>query len=264
MGMTLGGGIDSLQGLHGLHRLLLDSLETVRLVTAMGGLIEVSDTKYPELCVGLPFAGSNLGVVTTATCCTHRATNGGLVTNVNFIFVATEHAAILQALSSVDETLPSELKLTPAVAYNRTIGQVSIGQDDSSSTTVLIMGKPLVPANTICYGPQKQALGLLSPFNSLLPVMSRSYWLSRTDTFAWEFGPSHAVIGYGSSSPTDRDAYVRGSQPQRFCTEIDAQAAAISSDGTQEPVLKTQSTPSFKNLAAISSIPAASTNWPFM
>ncbi|PYH28471.1 uncharacterized protein BO87DRAFT_463797 [Aspergillus neoniger CBS 115656] len=246
MGMTLGGGIDSLQGLHGLHRLLLDSLETVRRVTAMGDLIEVSDTKYPELCVGLPFAGSNLGVVTTATCCTHRATNGSLVTNVNFIFVATEHAAILQALSSVDETLPPELKLTPAVAYNRTIGQ------------------PLVPANTICYGPQEQALGLLSPFNSLLPVMSRSYWLSHTDTFAWESGPSHAVIGYGSSSPTDRDAYVRGSQPQRFCTEIDAQAAAISSDGTQEPALKTQSTPSFKNLAAISSIPAASTNWPFM
>lgn len=57
--MTLGGGIDSLQGLHGLHRLLLNSLETVRLVTAMGDLIEVSDTKYPELCVGVPFAGSN-------------------------------------------------------------------------------------------------------------------------------------------------------------------------------------------------------------
>lgn len=58
--MTLGGGIDSLQGLHGLHRLLLDSLETVRLFTAMGDLIEVSNTKYPELCVGLSFAGSKI------------------------------------------------------------------------------------------------------------------------------------------------------------------------------------------------------------
>lgn len=172
--MTLGGGIDSLQGLHGLHRLLLDSLETVRLFTAMGDLIEVSNTKYPELCVGLSFAGSKIWSCYTATYCTHRASNGGLVTNVDFIFLASEHAAILQPLSSVDETLPPELELTPAVAYNRTIGQVSIGQDDSSSTTVLIMGKPLVPANTICYGPQEQVLGLLSPFNSLLPVMSRS------------------------------------------------------------------------------------------
>lgn len=123
--MTLGGGIGSLQGLHGL---LLDSLESVRLVTPIGDLIEVSETQYPELFWGLRGAGSNFGVVTSATYRTHQATHGGLVTNVDFIFAATEHASIWQALSAFDDTLPPELALTLAVAYNRTIDQVSIHQ----------------------------------------------------------------------------------------------------------------------------------------
>ncbi|GLA17557.1 hypothetical protein AnigIFM62618_004699 [Aspergillus niger] len=164
VGMTLGGGIGSLQGLHGL---LLDSLESVRLVTPIGDLIEVSETQYPELFWGLRGAGSNFGVVTSATYRTHQATHGGLVTNVDFIFAATEHASIWQALSAFDETLPPELALTLAVAYNRTIDQ------------------PLVLVNAIYYGPEEQALELLSPFTSLTPIMSRSVtvpWNALLDT----------------------------------------------------------------------------------
>jgi fumiquinazoline A oxidase len=123
VGMTLGGGIGSLQGLHGL---LIDSLESVRLVTAMGDLIEVSATQHPELFWGLRGAGSNFGIVTSATYKVHNSTNGGQVMNADFVFAATANSSLWQLVSSFDETLPAELALTLAVAYNRTIDQASV------------------------------------------------------------------------------------------------------------------------------------------
>ncbi|PYH98414.1 FAD binding domain protein [Aspergillus ellipticus CBS 707.79] len=154
VGMTLGGGIGSLQGLHGL---LLDSLDSVRLVTADGDLIEVSATQHPDLFWGLRGAGSNFGVVTAATYRTHEATHKGFVTNTDFIFPASSHAAIWQALSAFDEALPAELALTLAVAYNRTIDQ-----------------QPLMLVNAIYYGPEAHAQELLGPFTTLASLATRT------------------------------------------------------------------------------------------
>lgn len=59
--MTLGAGIGRYQGVFGL---LIDSLVSVRLVTADGRLITVSATSNPDLFWAIRGAGSNFGIST--------------------------------------------------------------------------------------------------------------------------------------------------------------------------------------------------------
>lgn len=64
-----GGIIGVLQGPLGLG---LDSLVSVRLVTASSDLTEVSETQHPELFWGIREAGANSGIVTSATFRVHE------------------------------------------------------------------------------------------------------------------------------------------------------------------------------------------------
>lgn len=61
VGATLGAGLGTLQGLHGV---LLDSLESVRLVTASGEIVTASQTHNSDLFWGIRGAGHNFGIVT--------------------------------------------------------------------------------------------------------------------------------------------------------------------------------------------------------
>ncbi|CAJ2505665.1 Uu.00g130590.m01.CDS01 [Anthostomella pinea] len=64
VGVTIGGGIGRYTGVYGLA---IDSLLSVRLVTADGRLLTVSENSYPDLFWAVRGAGANFGVVVSAT-----------------------------------------------------------------------------------------------------------------------------------------------------------------------------------------------------
>ena len=122
LGATLGGGIGYLQGVRGLT---LDSLESVRLVTATGDLITVSKSENPDLFWGIRGAGFNFGIVTEATYRVYDTTFNGQVMEGDLLFSANASRSIWQIIRSYDNTLPAELSLSVVLTYNATLGQVS-------------------------------------------------------------------------------------------------------------------------------------------
>lgn len=122
VGATLGAGVGNLQGLHGL---LIDSLLSVRLVTATGKIITASATENSDLFWGIRGAGYDFGIVTSATYRVYDATNQGQVVNADFLYPAPANQSVWQALQSYDETLPAGLALTAFVLPNVTSRQVS-------------------------------------------------------------------------------------------------------------------------------------------
>lgn len=123
LGVTMGGGVGTLQGLHGM---VLDSLESVRLVTATGDLIDVSSTQNPDLFWAIRGAGANFGIVTEATYKTYNATNDGKVVNADYVFPASTNRTLWEFLQTFDDDnlLPPELSLTLSTFYNRTANAV--------------------------------------------------------------------------------------------------------------------------------------------
>ena len=122
VGATLGGGVSQQQGMHGL---LIDTLVSVRLVTANGNAITVSKTQNPDLFFGLRGAGQNFGIVTSATYKIFDWTNGGQVLSANFEYEGTANASLWQILQSFDNNLPALLAINYAVAYDPPSGTVS-------------------------------------------------------------------------------------------------------------------------------------------
>ena len=122
VGATLGGGVSQQQGMHGL---LIDTLVSVRLVTASGNAITVSKTQNPDLFFGLRGAGQNFGIVTSATYKIFDWTNGGQVLSANFEYEGTANASLWQILQSFDNNLPALLAINYAVAYDPPSGTVS-------------------------------------------------------------------------------------------------------------------------------------------
>ena len=105
LGATLGGGVGRYQGLHGL---IIDSLLSAQLVTADGRILEISEDSYPDLFWGIRGAGTNLGIVTSATYQIYRLTNNGLILNSDLVFTGDKVSAYFQTLDSFG-TLPAEL-----------------------------------------------------------------------------------------------------------------------------------------------------------
>ena len=117
----MGGGIGSLSGHRGL---MLDALESVRIVTADGELVEASKTQHPDLFWAIRGAGSNFGIVTSATYKVYDATNNAEAVNADFVFPASTNHSFWQAMKDFDITLPSRLALTAVSFYDRVHNQV--------------------------------------------------------------------------------------------------------------------------------------------
>ncbi|KAI0161038.1 hypothetical protein GGR52DRAFT_562652 [Hypoxylon sp. FL1284] len=126
VGATIGGGIGTLQGLHGL---VLDALLSVKIVTAKGDLITASKVENPDLFWAIRGAGANFGIITSATYQIFDQTNEGNVVFAHYNFPVTASRSMWEFLQSYDEKLPPPLAFLPAITYNRTTEQtlVSLG-----------------------------------------------------------------------------------------------------------------------------------------
>lgn len=122
LGATLGGGVGRYNGLHGM---ILDSLRSVRMVTANGDLVEASTTKNPELFWGIRGAGFNYGAITSATYEVYDLTSKYVV-NADLVFPVSQNATILKYLKSYETSLPAELAIILLGGYNAVYGGVRL------------------------------------------------------------------------------------------------------------------------------------------
>lgn len=121
LGATLGATVGNLQGILGLG---LDYLNSVRMVTANGEIVEASETKNADLFWGMRGAGANFGIVTSATFKLHENVNGGNLTNIDLLFPGSANTTIYEALRTLDNDIPDELTINIYSMYNRTSAQV--------------------------------------------------------------------------------------------------------------------------------------------
>ncbi|KAE8146566.1 hypothetical protein BDV25DRAFT_169796 [Aspergillus avenaceus] len=151
VGATLGGGISSLQGVRGL---MLDALQSVRVVTATGALVTASRTENPDLFWALRGAGSNYGIVTSATYKVYDLTNNGEAMNADFVFPPSANKTFFEIMQSFDNNMPKELGITGVAFFNRSSNE------------------PVIAVNAIYYGPQSEGEPYMKAFKDLNPTMS--------------------------------------------------------------------------------------------
>ncbi|AEO68595.1 uncharacterized protein THITE_2055098 [Thermothielavioides terrestris NRRL 8126] len=120
VGATIGGGIGSMQGLHGL---MVDALESVRMVTASGEVVTASETENPDLFWAVRGAGANFGIITSATYRVFDQTANGSAILAEFVYPAAANRSVWELLQSYDNNLPRPLALFPEVGYNRTTNE---------------------------------------------------------------------------------------------------------------------------------------------
>lgn len=117
----MGAGIGSLIGHRGL---MLDALESVRVITVDGKLVEASKTQHPDLFWAIRGAGSNFGIVSSATYKVYDASNNGQAMNADFVFPASANQSFWQIMKAFDHTIPSRLAMTAVAFYDRVNNQV--------------------------------------------------------------------------------------------------------------------------------------------
>lgn len=121
--------------------MLIDSLLSARVVTASGSLVTASKTENSDLFWALRGAGSNFGIVTSATYKVYDLTNEGQVFNADFVFAAGQNASVFEAVASYNDVMPPNLAIVQGVAFNPTLGVVSCcplsgGQRESILTCI--------------------------------------------------------------------------------------------------------------------------------
>lgn len=175
-----------LQGVHGLE---LDSLLSVKLVTATGDLITVSSTENPDLFWALRGAGFNFGIVTEATFKSYNASYGGNVMEADMAFPATANTSIFKILQSFDgDALDPKLSLTVVAGYNREADQA------------------LLLVNAVYFGPNETLTKYIQPFIDLKPVQSQSVLVP------WNELAEHLFFGNDGTGCSDNLHLIVGGQ----------------------------------------------------
>ncbi|MEP7364461.1 MAG: FAD-binding oxidoreductase [Acidobacteriota bacterium] len=110
-GVTLGGGLGWLSGLHGAS---CDNLISARIVTADGQILNVDAEREPELLWGLKGAGANYGIVTSFECRLHPV---GPVTAGDIFYPVREARTVVrffrEFMAGAPDSFQASLNLTP-------------------------------------------------------------------------------------------------------------------------------------------------------
>lgn len=160
IGASVGGTVGNWQGILGLG---VDYLDSVRLVTASGDLVEASKTKNADLFWGIQGAGHNFGIITSARFHLHDNINDGKLTNVDLLFPGSANKTIYEALRTYDDVIPDELTLNVATSYNATTGE----------GTVVV--------NVVWFGPEEEVTQHIQPFLAAGPETKSTNTVRWTD-----------------------------------------------------------------------------------
>lgn len=163
----MGAGFGPLKGHRGL---LLDALESVRMVTADGRLVTASARQNPDLFWAVRGAGANFGVVTSATFKVYDITNKGQVMVADLVYPATANHTFWRTLQSFEHAMPSRLALTAVAVYNRTIDL------------------PLIVLHAVYFGPREDGEAYLEPFKDLGPLVSNIAMIPQNTMFPSDHG----------------------------------------------------------------------------
>jgi len=110
-GVTLGGGLGWLSGLHGAA---CDNLLAAQVVTAAGRILSVDAERQPDLLWGLRGAGANFGITTSFDCRLHPV---GLVTAGAIHYPVREARSVLRffrdLMAAAPDAFQATLNLTP-------------------------------------------------------------------------------------------------------------------------------------------------------
>ncbi|OIW25923.1 FAD-binding domain-containing protein [Coniochaeta ligniaria NRRL 30616] len=123
IGATLGAGIGIGTGIYGLG---IDSLKSVRLVTASGDLVTASRTSHPELFWAIRGAGANFGIVASAKFQLQDQVNNGNVVRGAYTFPGSANRSVFELYKSFDDFIPPELSLQLGISYSRATGTSQI------------------------------------------------------------------------------------------------------------------------------------------
>lgn len=109
------------------HRgLMIDALESVRLVTANENIVTASQTQNAELFWGIRGAGSNFGIVVSATFKVWDITSNGRAMTAGLVFPAATNSSYWRVLQTFDIDMLSRLSLTNMAFFDRETNQVKI------------------------------------------------------------------------------------------------------------------------------------------
>ncbi|KAH6638607.1 hypothetical protein BKA67DRAFT_542711 [Truncatella angustata] len=130
IGVSLGGGIGRYQGVYGL---IADALVSARLITASGDILNVSKDSHPDLFWAIRGAGSNFGIITSATYEVHPLIDDGDVFVGEFLVTAEQSSEFFSVLESMSP-LPAELSSIVIIGFDTTTNKVQfayIGHEEA-------------------------------------------------------------------------------------------------------------------------------------
>ncbi|HEY5661704.1 MAG TPA: FAD-binding oxidoreductase [Gaiellaceae bacterium] len=127
-GLTLGGGIGHLNGLHGLT---LDNLAGATVVTATGDVVRASEDENAELFWGLRGGGGNFGVVTDFTFRLHPV---GLFRAGQLVYALDDAVEVVTKWRELVEQAPDDLAMFAFMARS------SLGEADGAIVNVADFG----------------------------------------------------------------------------------------------------------------------------
>lgn len=214
------------QGILGLG---VDYLESVRIVTATGDLIEVSETKHADLFWGIRGAGHNFGIITSATFRLHELVNDGKLTSVDLLYPGSANKTIYEALASYDNGIPDALTLNVAAAYNATSGE------------------GIMVVNVVWFGAESDVEKHIQPFLAAGPTANN------TKTVRWTDWWTVANFG-GYTSPTAPDC-VDGQYFNAYALSIKKTDAAAMSSVYGEIVAFSKANPGFSGSFGVDRYP---------
>ncbi|KEY71722.1 hypothetical protein S7711_02949 [Stachybotrys chartarum IBT 7711] len=173
IGVTLGSGVGRLEGIYGL---VADALESVRMVTAEGRIVDVSLTRNPELWWGLRGAGANFGIVVSATYRVQPLYRDGQFTVLDFILppqANQSYFAFVEELAGGDG-MPRDLSVSSVMHWNQTSRQ------------------PQIMANWVYNGPEDEARRALAPMfrlPALVTAVTQVPWSQLVATSVFGLDP---------------------------------------------------------------------------
>lgn len=107
------------------HGLLIDQLESARVVTANGDVVTASASEHDDLFWGLCGGGMHLGVVTQATYRVADLTNDGNIQSADLLFSFDTTEDVFEALEGLKPIKPRELAVTVYAFWNPMVNAVS-------------------------------------------------------------------------------------------------------------------------------------------